>query len=68
MSQHPQLTAQVDFKAATEAYDVIERFLIGVDVKDRRRGQVIEIIGSIVFGLMVLALGIVLVLNWRGFL
>jgi len=64
---HPKLQMQVDAREVERAYDTLRRHLQTIDVKDRRKGAVLSLLGSLSFNiLMVLGL-LLLVLLWRGF-
>ena len=68
MAQNPRLAPQIDDAAVAAAYDLALRHLNGVNRKDRRRGVVVGIAGSIAFSLLTVAVLVVVVLRWRGFL
>lgn len=67
MAQNPKLWAQVDQQAVAQAYDTCVRHLGGVDHKDRRKGAVIGIAASAAFSVLAVAVLLLAVLYWRGF-
>ncbi|WP_284324940.1 hypothetical protein [Cypionkella aquatica] len=68
MAQNPKMWAQVDQAAVAQAYDTCVRHLGGVDHKDRRKGALIGVLGSIAFSVLVVAVLLGAVLYWRGFI
>jgi hypothetical protein len=68
MAQNPKLAAQIDAGAVAEAYDVALKHLARVGRWERRKGTALGIAASIAFSLVVVAVLLVVVLNWRGFL
>ncbi len=68
MARNPRLLPQVDMGAVAGAYDLALKHLRDVDAKDRRKGLVVGVAGSIAFSILVVAVLLVVVLRWRGFL
>ena len=68
MAHHPKLSAQIDTHAVAEAYDLALKHLNSVGKWDRRKGTALGIAASIAFSLLVVGVGLVAVLRWRGFL
>ena len=68
MAQNPALLPQIDHEAVAAAYDLALKHLNGIDTSDRRKGAVVGIAASIAFSLLVVALGLLAVLHWRGYL
>ncbi len=68
MAQNPKLWAQVDQQAVAQAYDTCVRHLNGLDGGDRRKGAVLGIAASIAFSVLVVAVLLLAVLHWRGFI
>ncbi|MFN3281796.1 MAG: hypothetical protein ACK40I_09035 [Tabrizicola sp.] len=66
-AQNPKLLGQIDMGEVTEAYDVCLRHLIAIDPLSRRRNLFAGMIGSVGFGVLVLALAIFGFLAWRGY-
>ena len=67
-SKHPKLLGQIDMGQVADAYDVCVRHLMTIDPVGRRRDTIAGVIGSVGIGVLVLALGIVALLAWRGYL
>lgn len=67
-SQNPRLLMQIDREAVAEAYDLCLRHLGGLDRAERVKGLVLNIAASAAFSLLVVAVLLVAVLYWRGFL
>jgi hypothetical protein len=66
-AQNPKLLGQIDMGEVTEAYDVCLKHLIAIDPVDRRRSLLAGMIGSVGFGVLVLAVAIAGFLAWRGY-
>lgn len=68
MAQNPKLSPQIDTQAVAAAYDLALRTLTA-DERARARGNLwVGIAGSIAFSLLVVAVGVLAVLRWRGYL
>ena len=67
MAQHPKLGRRMDPKVSHDAYKRAAAFLQAIDVKDRRKGALLNLAGNIVFRLLVVFALLVVVLRWRGF-
>jgi hypothetical protein len=67
-SQHPKLLGQIDMGQLADAYDVCVRHLAAIDASHQRRQRIGSMISSVATGTLVLALGIIGVLVWRGYL
>jgi hypothetical protein len=67
-AQNPKLLGQIDMGEVTDAYDVCVRHLAAIDPVVRRRNIFAGMIGSVGFGVLVLAIGIMVLLAWRGYL
>ena len=68
MAKNPKLLMQIDENELAEAYDLCVRHLGGIDRKERRIGALVGVLASVALGILVLAVGVVLVLRWRGFI
>lgn len=66
-AQNPKLLGQIDMGEVTEAYDVCLKHLIAIDPVSRRRDLFAGMIGSVGFGVLVLAVAIFGFLAWRGY-
>ncbi|KAF0174272.1 MAG: hypothetical protein FD162_1095 [Rhodobacteraceae bacterium] len=67
MAQNPKLLLQVDQAAVAAAYDTCVRHLGGVNGADRRNGAIIGVAASMAMSVLVVALLVIAVLAWRGF-
>lgn len=65
---HPKLAMQVDAAEVKRAHRVLKAHLEGIDVKDRRKGAVLSLLGSLSISLIGVVAILILVLIWRGFL
>ncbi|HMO07747.1 MAG TPA: hypothetical protein PKD10_08875 [Paracoccaceae bacterium] len=68
MSQSPKLLMQVDEGKVATDYDLCVRHLSAVSTWDRRKAAILGTTTSILMSLAVVAVLLVLVLRWRGFL
>lgn len=67
-ARHPKLLGQIDMGAVADAYDACVRHLTGIDPKDRRRNTLASMVSFVGFGIMFLAIGVLILLVWRGYL
>jgi hypothetical protein len=67
-AQNPKLLGQIDMGAVSDAYDACLKHLTAIDPADRKRSALSGMIGFVGGGIFLLAVGIVAVLVWRGFL
>jgi hypothetical protein len=67
-AQHPKLIGQIDMSKIADAYDVCVRHLAAIDVAQQRRARLGSMISSVAFGLLLLAIAVIVVLVWRGYL
>ena len=67
MMQSPKLMHQVDDATVAVAYDICVRHLNTVNPGAARRGMILNIAASIAFAMLVVAVLLVAVLYWRGF-
>jgi hypothetical protein len=67
-AQNPKLLGQIDIGAVSNAYDTCLKHLTAIDPSDRRRGTFSGMVGFIGGGIFLLAVGIIAVLAWRGYL
>ena len=67
-AKHPKLLGQIDMGAVADAYDACVRHLTGIDPKDRRRDMLAGMVSFVGFGVMFLAIGLGILLVWRGYL
>lgn len=66
-AQNPKLLGQVDMGQVTEAYDVCVKHLVAIDPVGRRRDLLAGMVGSVGFGVLVLAVALLGFLAWRGY-
>ncbi|MFP7570203.1 hypothetical protein [Marivita sp. S2033] len=67
MAQNPKLAARLDPKDTYSACARATAFLQAIDVKDRRKGVALSILGSVAFNVLVVMTLLIIVLRWRGF-
>ena len=68
MAKNPKLLMQLDEGELAEAYDLCVRHLGSIDRKERRIGALVGFLASVALGILVLAVAVLVVLRWRGFL
>ncbi len=68
MMQSPKLMRQVDDATVAVAYDICVRHLTAISPSAARVGLILNIAASIAFSLLVVAVLLVGVLYWRGFI
>jgi hypothetical protein len=68
MAQHPRLGRRMDPKVTHGAYERASVFLKAIDVKDRRKGVILSILGSVAFNILAVVTLLIIVLRWRGFI
>jgi hypothetical protein len=66
-AQNPKLLGQIDMGEVTAAYDVCVKHLVAIDPVNRRRDLFAGMLGSVGFGILVLAVAIFGFLVWRGY-
>lgn len=67
-AKHPKLLGQIDMGAVTAAYDACVRHLIAIDPAGRRNDTFSGMVRFVGGGILVLTIGIIAVLVWRGFI
>jgi hypothetical protein len=67
-SQNPKLLLQIDEAAVVAAYDVCSKHLSKIDADHRRTSSMLRTASSMVGSLLVVALIVIGVLYWRGYL
>lgn len=65
---HPQLSKQIHWPEVERAYRQLRQHLRSVDVRERRRGAVLSLLGSLSFNLLAIVTLLLAVLIWRGLL
>ena len=68
MAQNPKLLLQIDHDATARAYDICLKHLSGINPRLRRLDGLVAVAASIAFSLLVLAVLVISLLRWRGFL
>lgn len=63
---HPKLSRMVDATKAAKAHQRVVTFLKTVDPVDRRKGQILGLLGSLAFAAIVVFIVVVVVLVQRG--
>ncbi|MFP7672624.1 hypothetical protein ACG74X_04610 [Marivita sp. S0852] len=66
MAEHPKIRRRLDPGATQAACDRAATFLRAIDVKDRRKGLVLSILGSVAFNILAVVTLLIIVLRWRG--
>ena len=67
-AKNPKLLAQVDMGAVSAAYDACPKHLSTIDPAARRGDTLSGMVRIVGGGILLLTLGIIAVLVWRGFL
>lgn len=62
---HPKLITQIDEQAVQHAYKVVMGHLATIDVGDRRWARMLDILGGLVFNLLLFTAFLLLLLWWR---
>lgn len=67
MMQNPRLMHQVDDETVAVAYDICVRHLTAINPSASRRGLILDMAARVAFAMLVVAVGFVAFLYWRGF-
>ncbi len=67
-AHHPKLSRTLDTAALRQAARVVSDYLEGVDLGDARKGRILSMLGSLSINLITVAILVIAVLMWRGFL
>ena len=67
LASNPKLARRLDAPALKAAYDGLSAHLGAIDVADRRKGKLLSLAGSIAFNLLVVIVGFLVWLWWRGY-
>jgi hypothetical protein len=67
MAENPKLARRLDGAALGAAYEGLSAHLGAIDVADRRKGKMLSLAGVIVFNLLVVIVGFMVWLWWRGY-
>ncbi|MGR3622444.1 hypothetical protein [Pseudophaeobacter sp.] len=65
--EHPKLRMTLDEAALKGAVRELKSHLKAIDTADRRKGRILEVLGGVVFSLLVVFTLLIVVLRWRGF-
>lgn len=68
LAGHPKLCLTLDHEALTKAAAGVSEHLEAIDLADRRKGWWLGTLGGLSFNLILMAVALVAVLVWRGFL
>lgn len=66
LEANPKLARQIDYPRVETGYRDLKTFLEGINPTDRFIGGVLSVIGPLAFGLIVVFVLVVVVLQWRG--
>lgn len=66
--EHPKLRQTQDEKSLKKAALEVKNHLKAIDRADRRKGRILDILGSIAFSVLVVFVLLLTVLRWRGFI
>ncbi|WP_282091365.1 hypothetical protein [Epibacterium ulvae] len=66
--KHPKLRMLQDEEMLRAAVQDVSRHLSEINVSERRKGLVLDVLGATVFALLVVVCAMFFVLRWRGFL
>jgi hypothetical protein len=67
-AKNPKLLVQIDMGAVSDAYDACIKHLMAIDPTERKRSVLSGMVGFVGGGVLVLAIGIIALLVWRGYL
>lgn len=67
MAAHPRLARQVDRRDVDAAYRALSAHLKAIDVAAARRDRLLSLAAAIAFNILVIAVGFVVWLWWRGY-
>lgn len=67
MAQNPKLLVRVDEAHVAQNYDIVVRHLGGIDRGALRRGAVMNFLASVAFSILIVGLGLLAFLIWRGY-
>lgn len=67
MAAHPKLARQIDRREVDLAHKALATHLKAIDVADARKGRLLSLAAAIAFNILVIAVGFVVWLWWRGY-
>lgn len=68
MASHPKLLLTLDATKLGKSAQEVETYLTAIDVKDRRKGWILGMLGGMVFNILLFVCLLIGLLFWRGFL
>lgn len=68
MAENPRLQMMLDHQALDASIREVERFLADIDPSDERKGWYLGILASLVINLLTLAILLIAVMLWQGYL
>jgi hypothetical protein len=68
LAQSPRLVKMIDRKRVNAAYKACVTHLEAIDVRDRRIGALLGVLGSLSMAFLVPGAALIAVLVWRGFI
>lgn len=68
LAENPKLQRMIDYDKANSAHKTCIEFLNSVDLADRRKGALLGILSSFAMAFIVVAVLVISVLVWRGFI
>lgn len=68
LKDHPKMASQIDMQALRRSHKAMRKFLSEVDARDRFIGHFLGTLATIAAGLIVVTVGVVSILVWRGLL
>lgn len=66
LMDHPKLRLTLDEPALRKAAREVTTHLKSIDLADRRKGRVLDVLSSMAFSLLVVFALLIVVLRWRG--
>lgn len=67
-ADHPKLARTLDFPSLDKSADLVRAHLKTIDLADERKGRILSLLGSLSINLIGLAILLIAVLIWRGYL
>lgn len=68
MAQNPKLLLQIDHDAMSAAYDTCIKHLAAINPRIRRMDGLVAVAASVAFSVLAVAVILIAVLRWRGFI
>lgn len=66
LMDHPKLRLTLDEPALRKAAGEVSGYLKSVDLADRRKGRVLDMLGGMAFSVLAVIVLLIVVLRWRG--